>query len=586
MTRKRVLTEEIPLFFPRSSTSTENNKTGSWRYMRPLYAEKTAPCSAACALGEDIPRIEMLAAQGMLKEAWQTILDENPFPSVCGRVCFHPCESACNRGQLDEPIAIHHLERFLGDAAMTDGRAFDPKKAAAKGKKVAVVGAGPAGLATAYFLSRLGYACNVFEARPEPGGILRWGIPAYRLPEDMLKKEIRRIESQGINIQCDRTVTSKFLQKIGERYDALFIGCGSGRSIKLNIPGGKMAHDGLQLLDNVRAGKLSSLQGTAAVLGGGNTAVDVARTLLRLGAAPVIVYRRRKQDMPAFGPEIEMALQEGIDLRELWTPVGIEVSRSASSACRESYFLTLQKMKASIKETSGRARVVPDGNKTERLHVRHIFCAIGAEPRQFWELPWWPTSRQLALSHCTLIKKDLPVVYGGDLINATKSVSDAVASGKQAAMALDCYFQKGWDPISKILEGCRVGSGPALSMTKYLNREHRERNSHIVSFGEINADYFLAARRSTPPTLAPDQRIRSFAEIQSTFSRKAAVAEAGRCFNCGSCNACDYCRLFCPEMAVIVEETRRHIDLDYCKGCGICVTECPRNAMAMEEENE
>ena len=273
---------QIPLFIPHSSTSTKVNQTGSWRFFHPKFDEKTAPCSAACPLGQDIARIEMLTSRGQFQDAWQTILNENPFPAICGRVCFHPCENACNRAAMDDPIAIHHLERFLGDTAISEGRKSDFNMKPANGKKVAIAGAGPAGLAAAYFLTRLGYGCEVFEARSEPGGLLRWGIPAYRLPRDILNKEINRIKALGVAIRCETPVTEELLEKIRSEYDALFVACGYERSITLKIQGGDLARDGLEFLRKPDPAEKASIGGTAAIVGGGNTAVDVARSLVRL----------------------------------------------------------------------------------------------------------------------------------------------------------------------------------------------------------------------------------------------------------------------------------------------------------------
>lgn len=575
---------EIPLFIPRSSMSTAVNKTGSWRFFHPKYEEKTAPCSAACPVGLDIPRIEMLTSWGLLKTAWQTILAENPFPAVCGRVCFHPCERACSRTSLDEPIAVHAIERFLGDTAISKGRNPQFELKSANGKRVAVAGAGPAGLAAAYFLSRLGYACEVFEARSEPGGLLRWGIPGYRLPHDILKDEINRIEKLGVTILCDTPVTPRILPRISNEYDALFIGCGNARSIRLKIAGAELAYDGLKFLDDIRRGKQMSFEGAAAIVGGGNTAVDLARSLVRLGVSPLIVYRRRIADMPAFMPEMEMAIREGVTIMELVAPIRIEENRLNPSFSQPDYILTLQKMKISKEEINGRARVIPEGQKTQTINVDRIFTAIGAEAEAFWQFPLAGDTNSLNLSHCKLIDQNLPIVLGGDLTSPLKSVTDAIASGKQAAMALDAYFENGLTMVEKRLAPCRVGPGPSLSMDAYLGGKRLSRSTHVVTYDEINIDYFPPAIRVTPSSLGQNQRIKSFAEIESTLSNSAAKEEAKRCFNCGVCNACDFCRLFCPEMAVIIEKTERRINMDYCKGCGVCVTECPRNAMALEEE--
>jgi len=578
--------EPIPLFLPHSCASTELNKTGSWRYVRPLYDEKTSPCSAACPLGEDISRIELLVSRNLMRDAGRTLLVENPFPAVCGRVCFHHCETACNRARLDEAVAIRHLERFVGDTLISDNRFASVKVPEANGKKVAVAGAGPAGLAAAYFLSLLGYRCEIFEASGAPGGILRWGIPVYRLPQAVVEKEISRIEALGVTIHCHTRVSGEMLQTFKTRYDAAFIGCGHGRSIDLKIEGAQSAVNGLHFLSQMRSAEGLSLEGkrTAAVIGGGNTAVDVARSLVRLGVEPVIVYRRRRQDMPAFDPEVEMAIDEGVRLKTLLAPIRIQAAGSSANR-RAPYVMTFQKMKVSAGEISGRARVVPDSTKTETLKVDLVFSAIGAEQEAPWYMNSSGESLSLDLSHCKLIRDEIPVVCGGDLTNRTKSVSDAVASGKQAAMALDTCLKSGWNAVKKSVTGCQVGPGPAVSMAMYLGGERKDRNPHIVSYSEIKTHYFQTAYRAAVSVLSPQNRRQSFSPIESTLLKEAAITESRRCFNCGSCNACDICRLYCPEMSVRVDSNRRDINLDYCKGCGLCVAECPRNAMILQEEN-
>jgi len=260
-----IIDKQLPLFIPHSHTSTAVNKTGSWRFFHPRYADKTAPCSAACPVGQDIARIETLTSWGLLEDAWQLILRENPLPAVCGRVCFHPCESACNRGNLDAPLAIHHLERFLGDTALSKAMIPDPVISPARAQRVAIAGAGPAGLSAAYFLTRLGYRCEVFEAESVPGGMLSQGIPGYRLPRDVLDREIKRIENQGATIHCDQPVTADRLEKICEAFDALFVGCGDSRSITLKIDGGHLADDGLDFLRRLHQGEAMSFTGQAVV---------------------------------------------------------------------------------------------------------------------------------------------------------------------------------------------------------------------------------------------------------------------------------------------------------------------------------
>ena len=578
MTTEPKHAEKISLFISRSNISTEINKTGTWRFVRPKYHEKTAPCSAACPAGEDIARIEMLSNQGRYQDAAETILLENPFPSVCGRVCFHPCETVCNRAGFDDPVAIHALERFIGDIAIRDELTLKLKKFPENGKTVCIVGAGPSGLAAGYFLSQLGYSCDIYEARSEPGGILRWGIPRYRLPDAVVASEIERIKMSGVKIICNTPVTQNFLQDVKDRYHAMFIGCGHGRSLKMNIPGETMAFDGLEFLSRLRKGKAVPSNGTAAVIGGGNTAIDVARSLVRLGATTTLVYRRRKQDMPAFKDEVEMADKEGVRIMELYSPLGINEDDGE-------YVLSLQRMKISGMETDrGRARVIPDGQITQHLRVQRIIVAIGAEPSAPWQFPSQKNAETLYLSHCTFTASEPPLLFGGDLTNTTKSVTDAVASGKQAAMALDIFFKQGRHAIIDRLSSCLVGNGPALSMECYMGGKRLDRNPHIVSHDDINLDYFSQTPRVESESLAINKRMNSFDEIEATFTINQAMEETRRCFNCGICNACDNCWIFCPEIAVIIQGAKRKINLDYCKGCGICVFECPRSAMDLEEE--
>ena len=579
MTTEQNFAEKIPLFISRSNISTELNKTGSWRFVRPKYHEKTAPCSAACPAGEDIARIEMLSSQGRYREALEIILLENPFPAICGRVCFHTCETPCNRFGFDEPIAIHGIERFIGDTAVRDNLTFSLERLPDNGKKICIVGAGPSGLAAAYFLTRLGYSCDVFEAETEPGGILRWGIPRYRLPDAVVNAEVQRIKNLGVKILCNTRATQNFLDEAKDRYHAFFIGCGHGRSLKMNIPGENMALDGLDFLNRMRKEKTESLnKKTAAVIGGGNTAIDVSRSLVRLGVKAILVYRRRKQDMPAFEHEVETAVKEGVKIMELFSPSSIAQDGGE-------YILTLQPMKRSGMETdTGRARVVPDGETTQELRVQRIFTAIGAEPSESWQLPSEENAETVYLSHCAFMANNPPFLFGGDLTNPTKSVADAIASGKQSAMALDTFFKKGLNAITNRLNSCLVGNGPALSMERYLDGKRSNRNPDMVSYEDINIDYFSPAPRIKAESLSLNKQMNPFDEIETTFTIRQVMEETRRCFNCGICNACDNCRIFCPEIAVDLQDGQRRINLDYCKGCGICVVECPRNAMALEEE--
>ncbi len=571
-----------PLFMPCTYLTTESNKTGSWRFARPRYDEKTSPCSAACPAGEDIARIEMLATQGLFKEAWETILLENPFPSVCGRVCFHPCEDLCNRREFDAAVAIHSLERFLADTAIRYGIKPDLEIRPPRRQKIAIVGAGPAGLSAAWFLTLLGYSCRVFETDMEAGGILRWGIPAYRLPLTALRHDIKQIEAQGVSIVLGKPVTAEILETLKKDFDAVFMACGHGRGTAMNVPGENLkgVGEGLDFLRQLRDGKTPACQGVSAVIGGGNTAVDVARNIVRLGGKALLLYRRRRRDMPAFDPEVEMALEEGVDLQEL-------VALVAVAQEGEKILLTLQEMMIAGEENS-RGRIVPDHGKIRQIRVDRLFKAIGAQVVEAWHEPDAADREMFKLTH-TVLDRRAPgavLVFGGDLTNATKSVVHAVASGKQAAIALDILFQEGIEAVVPRLEACRVGDGRSLSMEVYLGGERRLRNPHVVRYEEINTDHFQFISRVTQPRLLKEERVRSFEEIDLKISAQLAMKEAERCFNCGICNQCDNCYIYCPDTSVILERDPqgRHINYDYCKGCGLCVVECPRNAMSLGEE--
>ncbi len=572
---------EISLYISRSNVTTLENKTGAWRFARPFYNEKTAPCSIACPAGEDIAKIEMLASQGMLQKAWETILMENPLPSVCGRVCFHPCETQCNRQFFDDPVAIHHLERYLAETAVSKKMQSTLTRFDEKREKIAVVGAGPCGLSAAYFLKRLGYGVEVFESEKEPGGLLRWGIPGYRLPENILRPEIDRLIDMGIKIHCNQTVSSRFPLTAKDKFDSVIVCCGHGKSMLARIPGEEFCREGLEFLKNIRKNRIDfdRYNGTAVIVGGGNTAIDVARTLVRMNVKPIIAYRRRRQDMPAFHHEIEAALTEGVKIMELVAPKSIEK--------KGDYFVVaLQKMSVIDFNENGRARVAPEKEEINALKVRRIFMAIGAEPHETDYLHPENNSCLHQFSHCrlSLVNDNHPVIYGGDLINENKSVPDAIASGKQAAMVLDTFFKGRIDSIQNILDTCRVGDGNALSMEIYMGGDRKKRIKQTVTYEQINTDYFTRHLRIDPETASLKDTPSAFTPQSENYTQKEAREESERCFNCGICNECDNCRLFCPEIAVGMEDFERRINLDYCKGCGICVVECPRNAMALEEE--
>jgi NADPH-dependent glutamate synthase beta subunit-like oxidoreductase len=561
----------VSLLISCGTRSTEGNRTGAWRFVRPVTAEKTAPCSAACPAGQNIAAIEMLAARGCWTEAAQAILMENPFPSVCGRVCYHPCEAACNRGRFDEAVAVSHIERHIGDrAGQLEAVRFS---GAADPVRVAVMGAGPAGLSAAYFLARLGHRCRVFEASASPGGLARWAIPSYRLPEAELQRDLSRLDALGVQYSFNTRIDADAAKRLAAEYDAVFFACGQNRPLSMGIEGEAHAMDGTGFLASLRAGRTPEIGGTVAVIGGGNTAVDAARCLLRLGAQPVIVYRRRRDDMPAFAPEVAMALEEGVALRTLQAPVRLEPRGGRIVAV----FLRTQVVEAG---PGGRARVAPvDGSETESVFDA-VVSAVGAGTDAAFCAPEGARD----FGHCRIAFGAPLRIWGGDVTNSNRSVADAVGSGKAAALAVDAFFSSGTEAVETVFSSCRIGDGPALSFERYGGGRRQNQSKKVVGYEDLRSDYFAPSPRAPVPVRPAKERKSGFSEAVEGLAATAVQQEADRCFNCGICNDCDNCRVFCPDMAVTVDEEGRRFLLDFCKGCGICASECPRCALDLSEE--
>jgi len=571
--------------FSRSADSMLWNHTGSWRFLRPRYQDKIAPCAEACPAGEDIARVQILAGQGAFEEAWLRIREENPLPGVCGRVCYHPCESSCNRGDYDAPVAVNSLERFLADHAWRQGISPPPLVLPPSGKRVAVVGAGPAGLTAAYFLRRLGHEVELFDAREEPGGMLRYAIPEYRLPADALRWEAGLILADGVRFHPSRRLGEDLAWDSLGAYDAVFLAMGHWLASRLGVDGEELARDGLALLEAVRRGAAPEVSGPVAVVGGGNTAMDVARTLLRLGAQPTVYYRRRLEDMPALPDELAEAREEGIPVRTLLAPGRLEAAGEGRLR------LTLTTMATLESEEGRRPRVVPSGHPDVAVEVAAVYAAIGA--RASPGLPadaadpaeWEPVGL-----HCKRLAPRgewatrSPVFVGGDLVNERKAVVTAIASGKEAAVVIDAALRE--RRAAEIWPGVRVGKKGSISMNRLASGDRTLQQDHVVHYEELNTIYFQYLERKERPRITIAERRSGFDEVQMRISGSMAIKEAERCFHCGQCDQCDNCYLFCPDVSVLrdLRAVSREIDYEYCKGCGVCVVECPRNAMVLEEE--
>ncbi len=545
-----------------------HNKTGGWRYLRPVYQEKLAPCRAGCPAGTDWPRVLALLSERKLIEAWQLIKEENPLPGVCGRVCYHPCEAVCNRKHFDEAVSIQALERFVADACFElkrrQSRSLNIER---KAERVAIVGSGPAGLSCAYFLAKDGFQITVFEAESEPGGMLRVGIPQYRLPREILNREIEDIAALGVEFELNTRIGSDIdLEKLWQRYDAVFIATGAHRSRPLQIPGedeaGRQGRclTGLEFLKAVNAGSQprSRLIGQRVlVIGGGNTAIDAARTALRLGARPVVIYRRTRTEMPAIPEEIEEAEHEGIEFVYLAAPQKIQRVDSKL----EVEFI---RMELGAPDAGGRRRPIPIPGSEFVMEADSVIKAVGEEA----ELPFLPerleTSRGVVMSNPRGLLERAGVFIGGDAQSGPSTVIEAIASGKHAAHAIMRYLKEGdWQKAKS--------QGPKAK-------------KEGIAFERLNLDYFVSQPRSEVPYLPIAERVTSFSEVKGALSLELALKEARRCFSCGVCNFCDNCRVFCPDVAVSRKNGAYEINLEFCKGCGICAQECPRGVIALIEE--
>ncbi len=554
------------------------NKTGAWRAQRPFYEDKTPPCSAACPVGNDIVAFIQKITEGDFEGAWGLIKEENPFPGVCGRVCFHPCESKCNRGAYDEPIAIHALERFVSDYASTLNKKIERVPGPRKGK-IAIIGSGPAGMSCAYHLVRLRYEVTVFESSPSAGGMLRMGIPSYRLSKDVLDRELSAIQELGVEIRTGVPFGENLELDDLKDYQAAFIATGAHRGRGLNIPGekGRSVLNGLDLLRKIGLGNRVTLGEKVAIIGGGNTAVDVARSVIRLGKKASILYRRSKEEMPAFEDEILEALEEGVKFRYLINPIRIQQKDDMKR-------LECLRVELGEKDESGRRKpvAIPDSNFF--IEADTVIVAAGEETEVLF-LPKGIEKRDGII----LTQRDgstgvRGIFAGGDLTSSQRTVAHAIGSGKKAALAIDCYLQgkNAEEAIRQVL----IGEGPSLSIFRHLHPGERPMNPHVVAFEELNTDYFETSKRQREQKDLAKKRIKGFGELTSTLKESAALQEAERCFSCGTCNGCENCYVFCPDASIMkTEEILSHqVDYDFCKGCGICFSECPRGAISLKEE--
>ncbi len=526
------------------------NKTGNWRTERAVYVDRLPPCNHACPAGENIQQWLYDAEEGGegYERAWRQIMEDNPFPAIMGRVCYHPCETSCNRAELDEAVGINSVERFLGDEAIKRGWKVDVR-AEPSGKRVLVVGAGPSGLSAAYHLTRLGHGVTVYDAGPKAGGMMRFGIPKYRLPRDVLDAEIQRILDLGVGLELDRKVTNVLEAMQEGSFDAVFLAVGAHIGKRAYIPAGSAAHilDAVSLLHSMEGEEKPMLGRRVVVYGGGNTAIDAARTAKRLGAEEaIVVYRRTRERMPAHDLEVEEAEAEGVLMKWLST-----IKRADGGK------LTVEKME--LDETGFPQ---PTG-ELEELEADSLVLALGQET----DLSLLDGVPGLEVEDGVVkVGPDMMTGYpgifaGGDMVPAERTVTVGAGHGKKAARHVDAWLRGG---------------------------AYRPPPKHeLASFDLLNTWYYSDASRTVQPQLELARRQSTFEEVVGGLDESTALYEARRCLSCGNCFSCDNCFGVCPDNAVIKlgEPGERYaIDYDFCKGCGLCVAECPSGAIEMVPE--
>lgn len=521
--------------------------TGAARTQKPLYVDLLPPCNQACPAGENIQAWLAWAQAGEYEKAWQELVKDNPLPAIHGRVCYHPCEDSCNRAHIDQTVSIHAIERFLGDKALEEGWQVNFSRQSS-GQRVLVIGAGPSGLSAAYHLTRMGHYVEIHEAGPVCGGMMHFGIPAYRLPRRIIDQEIQRIKDMGVHIVLNHKVENVLAEKESGNFHAVFVAVGAHISKKIDIPSRDAGQifDALTFLKKVESGDAPKLGRRVAIYGGGNTAMDAARTVKRLGGhEALIIYRRDRDHMPAHDFEAAEALEEGVKINWLRTIKEIDKTTFKVEIMR-------------IEE----GRPVPTG-QFETLEADDLILALGQDTDTSFlkNVPGISFKADgTVVVGPNMMTGHKGLFAGGDMVPSERTVTVAVGHGKKAARHIDGYLRE----------------------QPYVKPPPHP----VVGAERLHMWYRTAAPKKEQQQLNARERIQGFEEVLAGLSPQEALYEAQRCLSCGNCFECDGCYAACPEQAIIKlgPGNRYRFNYNLCTGCAICYEQCPCHSIEMTDE--